>query len=56
MHPTINEAIDEVKGQFLQQYGHMIPSWYELVNWKEPFIISLITFQMMMLLLVFSVR
>lgn len=46
----MDEFIHDVKEQLISQYGDILtsPSWYEIIDWKEPFIISIIFFQVLL--------
>ncbi|TMW62540.1 hypothetical protein Poli38472_005158 [Pythium oligandrum] len=46
----------QLERELRAKYSHMMPKWYEMVNWTEPLILGLATFHLLLLVTVFLTR
>lgn len=52
----MEDVVTGIKRQLENEYGGLLLKWYEVVDWKEPFIVSLISFHLLFLLVVVYTR
>lgn len=52
----MEDVVNSIKGQLESEYGDLLLKWYEVVDWKEPFIVSLLVFHVLFLLVVVFTR